>query len=242
MAVGIGVTRRSSTSARKDPLRRRTAAADASGERDAIRTCCDTRVLVINPTKSKLCPFTHTTDRRLARQQNSQSAQARFRFLTNQSRCLDKRRRMCRIALSLLVCALAAACAPRYADLPMTPTQSMAQAEDALRRGEYSTPISGFADYLATGEPTFRARAFFEMAQAQYGLENYEAALDILSDLEDRLPERELRRRSRPCAATSTTRSAGAPMRSGSGTSPGNAAATATGSSCAPASRRPSRS
>jgi ABC-type branched-subunit amino acid transport system substrate-binding protein len=91
---------------------------------------------------------------------------------------------MPRLFLVVLLSALAAACAPRYADLPMTPTQSMAEAEDALRRGEYSTAISGFADYLATGEPTFRARAFFEMAQAQYGLENYEAALDILADLE----------------------------------------------------------
>jgi ABC-type branched-subunit amino acid transport system substrate-binding protein len=95
---------------------------------------------------------------------------------------------MLRLALVLLLAALAAACAPRYADLPMTPTQSMAEAEDALRRGEYSTAISGFAEYLATGEPTFRARAMYEMAQAQYGLENYEAALDILSDLEEEYP------------------------------------------------------
>jgi ABC-type branched-subunit amino acid transport system substrate-binding protein len=70
----------------------------------------------------------------------------------------------------------------------MTPTQGIAQAEDALRRGEYATAVSGFSDYLATGEPTFRARAFFELAQAQYGLENYEAALDTLNDLEDQFP------------------------------------------------------
>ena len=71
----------------------------------------------------------------------------------------------------------------------MTPTQSMAQAEDALRRGEYATAVSGFSDYLATGEETFRARAFFELAQAQYGLENYEAALDTLQDLEEQYPK-----------------------------------------------------
>lgn len=95
---------------------------------------------------------------------------------------------MRRIAPLVFVCALLAACSPRYADLPMTPSQNMAQAEDALRRGEYATAVSGFSDYLATGEPTFRARAFFELAQAQYGLENYEAALDILNDLEDQYP------------------------------------------------------
>jgi hypothetical protein len=70
----------------------------------------------------------------------------------------------------------------------MTPSQNMAQAEDALRRGEYATAVTGLSDYLATGESTFRARAFFELAQAQYGLENYEAALDVLSDLEDQYP------------------------------------------------------
>jgi hypothetical protein len=114
---------------------------------------------------------------------------------------------MPRIAVLVLIGTLAAGCAPRYADLPMTPTQSMAEAEDALRRGEYATAVSGFSEYLATGEPTFRARAFYEMAQAQ-----------------------------------STTRSASAPMPFASGTSPGNAATTATGSSCARASKRRSTS
>ena len=71
----------------------------------------------------------------------------------------------------------------------MTPTQGIAQAEDALRRGEYASAVTGFSDYLATGETTFRARAFFELAQAQYGLENYEAALDTLDDLQDQYPK-----------------------------------------------------
>jgi ABC-type branched-subunit amino acid transport system substrate-binding protein len=73
----------------------------------------------------------------------------------------------------------------------MTPTQGIAQAEDALRRGEYATAVSGFSDYLATGEPTFRARAFFELAQAQYGLENYAIALDTLNDLDDQYPKQQ---------------------------------------------------
>lgn len=94
---------------------------------------------------------------------------------------------MHRTALLVLVFVLATGCAP-YPDLPMTPTQTIAQAEDALHRGEYATAVSGFSDYLATGEKTFRARAFFELAQAQYGLENYDAALDTLGDLEDQYP------------------------------------------------------
>ena len=88
----------------------------------------------------------------------------------------------------IVLCALTAGCAP-YTDLSMTPTQGIAEAEDALRRGEYATAVTGFSDYLATGEPTFRARAFFQLAQAQYGLENYEAALDTLADLEDQYPK-----------------------------------------------------
>lgn len=77
-----------------------------------------------------------------------------------------------------------AACGPRYAELPLTPTQLMSQSEDALRRGEYATAAAGFSEYLASGQQTFRARAFYELAQAQYGQENYEGALGTLADLE----------------------------------------------------------
>lgn len=71
----------------------------------------------------------------------------------------------------------------------MTPTQEIAHAEDALRRGEYETAVRGFANYLAGGQETFRARAFFELAQAQFGLQNYASALDTLADFEDQYPE-----------------------------------------------------
>src|SRR6516164_8142222 len=94
---------------------------------------------------------------------------------------------MVRKAVLFGICALVAACA-RYTDLPMTPTQDIAQSEDALHRGEYATAVKGFSDYLVTGETTFRARAFFELAQAQYGLENYQAALDTLADMKDQFP------------------------------------------------------
>lgn len=90
-------------------------------------------------------------------------------------------RRLCLLALISL---LAAACGPRYSDLPLTPSQTIAEAEDALRRGEYATAANGFADYLATGQQTFRARAYYQLAQAQYGLESYDAALATLNDLE----------------------------------------------------------
>ena len=89
----------------------------------------------------------------------------------------------------LLLCAVVAACGPPYEDLPMTPTQGFAHAEDALRRGEYAAAVTGLSDYISSGQETFRARAFYELAQAQYGLENYEAALDTLDDLQDEYPK-----------------------------------------------------
>ena len=95
---------------------------------------------------------------------------------------------MRRAPVFALLCVLAAACGPRYADLPLTPTQTIAQAEDALRRGEYATAANGFSDYLASGQQTFRARAYYELAQAQYGLEHYEAALGTIAALEAEYP------------------------------------------------------
>src|SRR6516165_12070085 len=95
---------------------------------------------------------------------------------------------MCKTVLLVVLCALAAGCGAPYMQLPMTPTQGMAQAEDALQRGQYANAVTGFSDYLATGQKTFRARAFFELAQAQYGLENYQAALDTLADMKDQFP------------------------------------------------------
>ena len=95
---------------------------------------------------------------------------------------------MCKTVLLVVLCALAAGCGAPYTQLPMTQTQGMAQAEDALQRGQYANAVTGFSDYLATGQKTFRARAFFELAQAQYGLGNYSAALDTLADMEDQFP------------------------------------------------------
>lgn len=77
---------------------------------------------------------------------------------------------------------------PYYADLPMTPTRAIAESEDALRRGEYATAVNGFSEYLASGQTTFRARAYYQLAQAQYGLENYEAALSTLADMDAEFP------------------------------------------------------
>ena len=90
--------------------------------------------------------------------------------------------------VSLVVIAALAGCGPRYADLSLTPSQLIAQSEDALRRGEYATAAAGFNEYLASGQQTFRARAFYQLAQAQYGQENYEAALGTIADLESEYP------------------------------------------------------
>jgi tetratricopeptide (TPR) repeat protein len=95
---------------------------------------------------------------------------------------------MRRAPLFALLCVLAA-CGPKYADLPLTPTQTIAQAEDSLRRGDYATAANGFSDYLATGQTNFRARAYYQLAQAQYGMENYPAALSTLADLDAEYPK-----------------------------------------------------
>jgi hypothetical protein len=91
------------------------------------------------------------------------------------------------LAALLLVCSACAA-TPYYADLPLTPTRGIAESEDALRRGDYATAVSGFTDYLASGQTTFRARAYYQLAQAQYGLENYNGALATLADLQAEFP------------------------------------------------------
>jgi hypothetical protein len=91
------------------------------------------------------------------------------------------------LAALLLVCSACAA-TPYYADLPMTPTRGIAESEDALRRGDYATAVSGFTNYLASGQTTFRARAYYQLAQAQYGLENYNGALATLADLQAEFP------------------------------------------------------
>ncbi len=92
------------------------------------------------------------------------------------------------LAVLLVVCSACAA-TPYYSDLPMTPTRAIAESEDALRRGEYATAVNGFSDYLASGQQTFRARAYYQLAQAQYGLENYEGALSTLADLQAEFPK-----------------------------------------------------
>jgi hypothetical protein len=50
-------------------------------------------------------------------------------------------------------------------------------------------PLSAvFSDYLASGQQNFRARAYYELAQAQYGQEDYGAALATINDLEAEYP------------------------------------------------------
>ncbi len=79
---------------------------------------------------------------------------------------------------------------PYYSNLPLTPSRAIAAAEDALRRGEWATAVSGFTDYLVTGQETFRARALFQLAQAQSGMENYEGALATLDEFDAEFPGR----------------------------------------------------
>ncbi len=91
--------------------------------------------------------------------------------------------------LLIPVCLLLAGCPPPYASVPPAPPMSFLNAEDALRRGDFEVAAVGFATYLAgSSDRTYRARAYYQLAQAQYGLHRYEETLEALNELEAQFP------------------------------------------------------
>ena len=109
--------------------------------------------------------------------------------MTKPAGCSDKPISMRQLSLLLVLCLAAAACST-YSGIPYAPPMSYARADDALRRGNYAEAAQGFAAYLAAGgDRAYRARAYYELAQAEYGLKNYHAALDALGELEHEFPE-----------------------------------------------------
>lgn len=91
--------------------------------------------------------------------------------------------------LLIPACLLLAGCPPRYASVPPAPPMSFLNAEDALRRGDFEAAAVGFSTYLAGGsDRTYRARAYYQLAQAQYGLHRYQETLEVLNELEAQFP------------------------------------------------------
>ncbi len=81
-----------------------------------------------------------------------------------------------------------AACQP-YSHLPEAPPASYEVAEDALRRGDFETAVEGLTRYLAEGESLgYRPRAYYQLAQAEFGLQQYQETLDTLAQLNQEYP------------------------------------------------------
>ena len=70
----------------------------------------------------------------------------------------------------------------------MAAPRSYTEGEDALARGEYENASSHFGAYLASGRLTYRARALYQLARAQYHLEDYTGAEASLARLNDEFP------------------------------------------------------
>ncbi len=110
-------------------------------------------------------------------------------FLTNRASCSDKPISMRQLSF-LLVLVLGLAACSTYSGIPYAPPMGYVHADDALRRGNYAEAAQGFAGYLAAGgDRAYRARAYYQLAQAEYGLRNYHATLDALAELEHEFPE-----------------------------------------------------
>jgi ABC-type branched-subunit amino acid transport system substrate-binding protein len=97
------------------------------------------------------------------------------------------RRRWWIVGLGCLV----VACAPRFANVPPEPPGPYARAEANLRRGEHAAAIEGLKAYLEDprADPTYRARAYYRLAQAHLAAKDYQAAVDTLARLEIEYPQ-----------------------------------------------------
>lgn len=89
----------------------------------------------------------------------------------------------------MLLAILAASCVRPYSYLPPSPPLAFVRADEALRRGDYRAAEKAFADFLLTGtDRDYRPRAYYELAQAEYALGDYDAALDSLAELRREFP------------------------------------------------------
>ncbi len=93
-----------------------------------------------------------------------------------------------RYAILSLIVIFASSCAGPYKDVPLAAPVSYAEGEDALAQGRYVEAARHFRSYLADERPTYRARAYYQLAQAQYHLEDYLGAQESLATLEQEFP------------------------------------------------------
>lgn len=89
----------------------------------------------------------------------------------------------------ILLCMSCAACGPRYAHLPPEPPARFQVAEKYLRAGEHEKAAETFRLFLSqTSDPTFRARAYYDLAQAEFALGEPRQTLETLSALYAEFP------------------------------------------------------
>lgn len=80
------------------------------------------------------------------------------------------------------------ACSSPYKGVPLAAPRSYAEGENALARGDYDVAAGHFSAYLSSGRKTYRARALYQLARAQYQMEDYKGAQESLGRLEKEFP------------------------------------------------------
>jgi hypothetical protein len=97
----------------------------------------------------------------------------------------DQRRPAQALGATILSLALAiSACSSPYKDVPLAAPRAYSDGEEALARGDYESAATHFTAYLASGRMTYRARAFYQLARAQYNIEDYAGAEASLARLD----------------------------------------------------------
>jgi ABC-type branched-subunit amino acid transport system substrate-binding protein len=94
-----------------------------------------------------------------------------------------------RYVISCFIVAIACSCGAPYKGVPLAAPLSYTEGEQALAKGEYSEAARQFRVYLADERPTYRARAFYQLARAQYHMEDYQGSRQTLSDLKREFPD-----------------------------------------------------
>jgi hypothetical protein len=95
---------------------------------------------------------------------------------------------MSRTALVLLLLAGCAAWEPRYDTV--APPSNYARAEDAMHRGDVHLAIPLLETYIReTADPTYRPRAYFQLARAYYSQAQYRKTLTTIDEMEKEFPE-----------------------------------------------------
>jgi branched-chain amino acid transport system substrate-binding protein len=89
----------------------------------------------------------------------------------------------------IVLCLFCAACGPRYANLPPESPAKLQLAERLMRAGKHEQAAATLRTFLGqSSDHTFRARAYYDLAQAELALENPRGALDTLDQLHAEYP------------------------------------------------------